>query len=206
MMPEAETQAKREAILDAALEVFAEVGYERATIKAIAARAGIKSPALLYWYFPSKADIMRGVMSRSIPMIALSADNNMLIQLPTEQLFELIGKGLLSVYTSNPRAVQAFRLIFSETIRSENPTSEVMQVGPAVLLDLVRRNLQANIASGKLRPHDVEVSARMFLGSLILYVLGSSIITSMGEGLPPPDPYIEALTANLLDGLRASKD
>lgn len=46
----------RKAILAAAVEEFGERGYEAATIRAIAARAGV-DPALVHHYFGTKADL-----------------------------------------------------------------------------------------------------------------------------------------------------
>ncbi len=46
----------REAILEAARSTFGEVGYERATIRAIAAAAGV-DPALVHHYFGTKEDL-----------------------------------------------------------------------------------------------------------------------------------------------------
>jgi AcrR family transcriptional regulator len=55
------TQAKRQAILDAAAHVFREVGYERATMEDIRERIG-GSKATLYNYFPSKESLLLEVM------------------------------------------------------------------------------------------------------------------------------------------------
>src|SRR5205085_512733 len=49
-------EARREAILDAALEVFAQRGYNGSSIDEIAQTAGI-SKALIYEHFPSKRDL-----------------------------------------------------------------------------------------------------------------------------------------------------
>ena len=49
-------EARREAILDAALEVFAQRGYNGSSIDEIAQAAGI-SKALIYEHFPSKRDL-----------------------------------------------------------------------------------------------------------------------------------------------------
>lgn len=49
-------EVTRQAILDAARTEFAEAGYERATIRAIAARAGV-DPALVHHHFGSKEDL-----------------------------------------------------------------------------------------------------------------------------------------------------
>ena len=52
------TQAR---ILDAAARLFAEAGYERATIRAIAAAAGINAGLVMH-YFESKERLFRAVM------------------------------------------------------------------------------------------------------------------------------------------------
>ena len=52
-----------DAILDAAVVVFARDGLERATTNAIAAQAGI-SPGSLYQYFSNREDILSAVTDR----------------------------------------------------------------------------------------------------------------------------------------------
>ena len=50
------TAARREAILEEALRLFEENGYERATMSELTRRLG-GSKATLYGYFPSKQDL-----------------------------------------------------------------------------------------------------------------------------------------------------
>jgi len=47
----------RQAVLDAARELFAELGFERTTMRAVAARAGV-DPALIYHYFSDKDQLL----------------------------------------------------------------------------------------------------------------------------------------------------
>lgn len=47
----------RRAVLDAARELFAELGFERTTMRAVAARAGV-DPALIYHYFDDKDGLL----------------------------------------------------------------------------------------------------------------------------------------------------
>lgn len=54
--PAGESQNRRELILAAAAHEFAEHGYDGATMRAIAARAGVDS-ALLHHYFGTKSDL-----------------------------------------------------------------------------------------------------------------------------------------------------
>src|SRR3954471_23906747 len=55
----------REALLQAALEVFAERGYTGASVDQIAERAGYSKGAL-YWHFPSKDDVFFALLEERI--------------------------------------------------------------------------------------------------------------------------------------------
>ncbi len=62
--PQTRIQKKnREAILEAALDVFSEFGFRGATLDQIATRAGLSKPNLLY-YFASKETIYTALLSR----------------------------------------------------------------------------------------------------------------------------------------------
>jgi TetR/AcrR family transcriptional regulator len=67
----------KEAILDAALEVFSAYGFRGTTVDQIAAKAGMSKPNLLY-YFRRKQDIYVAVLERTlddwlVPLRALDA-------------------------------------------------------------------------------------------------------------------------------------
>lgn len=59
----AKTKQTREAILDAALEVFAESGYRSGSIREVAQRVGMSEPGLLH-HFPSKPELLAAVLDR----------------------------------------------------------------------------------------------------------------------------------------------
>ena len=73
----ARDRGTRERILDVALELFTEDGYDRASLREIAERLGV-TKAALYYHFPSKADIL----------FALHLRLHALIDEPLEQLRE----------------------------------------------------------------------------------------------------------------------
>lgn len=59
----AKSEAKRQAILDAALEVFAESGYRSGSLRDIAARVGMSEAGLLH-HFPNKSALLAAVLER----------------------------------------------------------------------------------------------------------------------------------------------
>jgi AcrR family transcriptional regulator len=63
----------REAILAAARTLFAEAGYERASIRAIARRAGV-DPALVHHYFGTKDELLAAAIELPVdPQVVLTA-------------------------------------------------------------------------------------------------------------------------------------
>lgn len=83
---------KRRALLEAATEVFAELGYESAPTKEIARRAGC-SESLIFRYFGDKRGIFEHVVSRQIAEGVNAAEDKIVESLPdnfvdfVEQLF-----------------------------------------------------------------------------------------------------------------------
>ena len=59
------TEEKRQEIMRRAAELFNELGYERTSMSAIAARLG-GSKATLYGYFESKEDLLRAVLDQDV--------------------------------------------------------------------------------------------------------------------------------------------
>jgi AcrR family transcriptional regulator len=61
----------REQLLKAAAEVFAEKGFESASLQAIASRAGFTS-ATIYRHFESKADLLLGVVEQALDAMPIA--------------------------------------------------------------------------------------------------------------------------------------
>jgi AcrR family transcriptional regulator len=66
-------ESRTDAILDAALRLIAEVGYDRMTMDAIAARAGA-SKATIYRRWPGKSELVIAALSRHRPGDGAAAD------------------------------------------------------------------------------------------------------------------------------------
>lgn len=68
-------EAKRKQIMEAALELFANVGYHPTSISEIAKRAGI-SKGLMYNYFESKVDLLLSIVVEGYERMIVSFDPN----------------------------------------------------------------------------------------------------------------------------------
>jgi len=72
--PERKGQRTRRHILDTARKVFGEVGYERATIRAIAAKAGVDKSSIVQ-YFATKQNLFREAVHWDIPIAELTTED-----------------------------------------------------------------------------------------------------------------------------------
>ena len=89
-------QVRKQQILDAALEVFAQKGYIRATNSDIARAAGIRSPGLIYHYFRDKRDLLDQVMQLRMPVLQLVSAPSELKELPPRELLTRFAHSFLS--------------------------------------------------------------------------------------------------------------
>jgi TetR/AcrR family acrAB operon transcriptional repressor len=92
----AEAEATREALLDAAEEVFFEHGVARTSLEQIARHAGLTRGAV-YWHFKGKADLLQGLLDRvRMPFEELldEIDTSALADSPLETLRQVCHQGL----------------------------------------------------------------------------------------------------------------
>jgi AcrR family transcriptional regulator len=98
-------------ILDAALALFAEVGYEAASTNRIAARAGI-SPGSLYQFFANKEAITEALSTRLAAEMGAAhaaafdhaADHAAVADLPMDELLDRVLDPLIAFSLANPGA------------------------------------------------------------------------------------------------------
>jgi AcrR family transcriptional regulator len=163
------TEAKRQAILKAATEVFREVGFERASMSEIRARIG-GSKATLYNYFPSKEKLFFEVMYQAKELelgaitAALNADAD-------DLRLELLrfGQKLLPVLYS-PDSIAIRRLAIAELGHSD--IGKVVFEGATLPIEKqVAEFLRRAMKRGVLRTADPKIAAMHLLSLLESEVL-----------------------------------
>lgn len=158
------TESKREAILEAASQVFLESGFEGASMAEIAARVG-GSKATLYGYFGSKEDLFVEVMHSAAKhhferiFAALENDSD---DLPLA--LQRFGERTLAVLCQES-AVQARRAIIAESGRSDIGM-RFFEGGPKKGTAELGRFLALQMEKGKLRQSDPIVAAHHLMALL----------------------------------------
>ncbi|MGQ0737061.1 MAG: TetR/AcrR family transcriptional regulator [Acidobacteriota bacterium] len=166
--PNADGQRTREAILDAALTLFADNGYFGTSLRDVAGAVGVRESAL-YNYFASKEALFDTLLtveatSRNEQLAALVDRTD----LDARRTLEHLAIQTLDGYAT-PRQQRVFRILMSDGIRLARDGRinliERMSGGRLHLEELMRRLT----LGGELRRADPLVLAVEFMGPLVLW-------------------------------------
>src|SRR3981081_4928887 len=80
---------RREQIIDAAMRVFSQKGFTRATNKDIAREAGI-TPGLIYHYFENKEALLKAIVEGRSPLRLVSSLSPQVLMLPPEVFLRFV--------------------------------------------------------------------------------------------------------------------
>jgi len=158
------TESKRQAILQAAAEVFREVGFERASMSEIRARIG-GSKATLYNYFPSKEKLFFEVMYQAteLELGAITAALNPEAGDLKQELLHFGQRLLPTLYS--PEAIAIRRLAIAESGHSN--IGKVVFEGSGLLMEKqVAQFLRMAMKRGLLRTGDPKIAAIHLLSLL----------------------------------------
>jgi AcrR family transcriptional regulator len=155
-----QAERRREQLLDAALDVFARKGIAGASVKDIAAAAGV-TQGLLYHYFEGKNALLESLLQ----------ERSFLPQL-RRQLESAADRSADDVL---PELVRDYRRVLSEnaglvTLFFSASTHEHVR---AAMLEFIAEGqkllagyLESRVAAGELRPHDTSLLAKTLLAAV----------------------------------------
>lgn len=174
-------EARPDEILDAALLVFTEKGFEAARVDDIAARAGLSKGAI-YLYFESKEALLRGLIDREVAPAAgrLKALAEAGGEDPAATLRMLVA--LAAQLLNDPRVFAVPRLVLSVAARfaeiGEFYRKRVIDEAIGAIASLHRKG----VASGAFRDADSEMVARMVMGPLLVQAMRKHVLGARDKG------------------------
>jgi AcrR family transcriptional regulator len=157
------TEARRTAILEAAVALFKELGYERTSMNELAKRLG-GSKATLYGYFASKEELFRAVVQTvAVSHLAEAAaelqEANETATLEAQLM--RFGERMLFVLTNDADALAVYRMVLAEAGRSD-VGQQFQESGPAEYIRTLAGFMDAAMKRGELRRRDPHVTALQF--------------------------------------------
>ncbi len=155
---------RREQILKAAVRVFAQKGFDKATNKDIAQEAGITA-GLIYHYFKSKEDLLRAALEANSPEQLLRSFPAQTAQISPQNMLRFVAQQLFDAAES-ARFVRLVRIFLPEMIHDPS----VAPLGLSIIHDVVsylETYLAKAMERGELTQADPRLTAQLFLGSIM---------------------------------------
>ncbi|MFI5273403.1 MAG: TetR/AcrR family transcriptional regulator [Ktedonobacterales bacterium] len=202
---------RRQQILEAALDVFAEVGFEGATTKAIAARADV-TQGLIYFYFPQgKEELFAAAFEHQAAIMIAQLDLDPLMREgPPQTVIPRFLARFMEVM-SEQRCKSLMRLMTRATIGEQHykraSMTKQMHFGLVAkhLTERLAAYLDEQVASGAVRPLNTALTAQLLLGAVMMLLVRRGKDDSVLRDLTPPE--LTALIADLvLHGLLAAPE
>jgi TetR/AcrR family fatty acid metabolism transcriptional regulator len=168
---------KRQQILDAAVRVFAERGYETSRVGDVASQAGV-AYGLVYHYFDSKEAVLEAVFREAWGRLLTAVAQAEQAAGTAPERLALVVKIVLRAWRDDPDLV---RLLVREVTRNPHVQDELDEIGQAFAS--LERIIAAGQAEGTIRPSlDPRLCAWMLYGAL------EEILTGWVLGRLPDDP------------------
>jgi AcrR family transcriptional regulator len=191
--------SRREAIITAATQIFAEKGFAGASNREIAREAGI-SPGLIYWYFRDKDDLFREVVTRLFPLSGLEFPSEGADELPIDALLLIVGEQFLRILTS-PDILRLMRLALAELMAHPEIWREIGQLISQQVIGKLASQLDIRIQRGMIPPIDTRMAAQAYFGSLVGYVLRKHIYASVDLQETDDQAYLRTVVRIYASGL-----
>src|SRR5262245_3790499 len=161
---------RRDGILEAALEIMSRKGFERASIAAIAGRAGV-ARATVYQHFCDKQDILVALAERITQRIIETVDT--WAPLPTSpaagerELRAMIDVRVAQILGAIAANAAATRLVVRLTRGSDrHPAHDILRKIDDHVVAVLTREIQAASGYRWARACDAQTAARFILGGL----------------------------------------
>jgi len=205
--PATNHEARKAAIVDAALDCFTRYGYDGATNKLIAEAAGMKSAGIIYHYFPSKEDLFQSCLERVSAFDTMRETLATNLDDPPDIFLRKVGRAYLTMMREDQRLVKLFLLVFSSVhSHPELPPLALQRVVPAFIQPLLVY-LQRQVDLDVLRPlPPVSVALQLF-GPLVMRAITNYLSPTT---LPVPqiedDVFVDTLVQTFLYGARMRSD
>lgn len=193
-----DTRDGREALLDAAMEVFATQGYAGATVDAIAQAAGM-SKAGFYWHFESKEAIFAAVVARYAPFATVERIISAGEHAGDDPRAVLTGI-LTAITTAIMPRFTLFRTIMLEAFQNPVMGAAVARNILGVVLPMLGGYLTRQMAAGRLRPMHPALAIQSLIGPLFINLLTREMFTLQFAVMPPIETAIAHIVTTFLDG------
>jgi TetR/AcrR family fatty acid metabolism transcriptional regulator len=153
-----DTRSKRQAIIEAARNIFATKGYEETTIAEIAEEAGV-AVGTVYLYFHNKREIYTSVSLDWATSISAVIGDPRIVTLPFEQVPRAMVEAIFRLCHQDSEQMSLFKV----DIQSAEEIQK-HKAAEALITGAIDDFLRQAIAQGQLAPFDTAMYAKILFG------------------------------------------
>lgn len=193
-MVEQKPGARRQALVDAAAELFFEQGYAATSIDAIIARAG-GSKRNIYSEFGNKEGLFSSIVSENADRILSALPLDKVGGRDLRDTLGAFGVRLLNGYMS-PALIGAYRTVVTEAQRFPELVRSFYDMGPRRATARLAEVLEDARARGEIHTDDCQRAAGQFVG-MIRDNLHLEVVLGLRQ--PPEDAETRAIVASAVE-------
>ncbi len=191
---------RREQIINAALRVFAQKGFARATNRDVAHEAGITT-GLIYYYFKSKEDLLRAALEERSPVQVIAQMPPEMLEQPPDVLLPVLVMRVLNVVESE-QFVSLLRVLLPEMLHGSAEVAPIALSFFQRVIAFLRQYFQTQAARGRLRADlDVDAAVQVLVSSMIGMVMRRQILHDPGVLLYTHEEIAQAILGTLRAGI-----
>jgi TetR/AcrR family transcriptional regulator, regulator of cefoperazone and chloramphenicol sensitivity len=197
-VPQAAAADTRARLLEAAGEVFAESGYQAATVRRISARAGV-NVALVNYHFRDKLGLYNEVLRDSIRAAHLEPIRHALDQAaPPEEILRRVVQARLESIRSAELPDRHVRIFIHELAQPTPALSRVVQESARPIYDRMR-NLIGSITGLPPDHEKTRLCSNSIMGQILLYALAGPVLTRLWPELKMTPAQIHRIADHIAD-------
>jgi AcrR family transcriptional regulator len=185
---------KQQAILDAATEVFAKVGFQNTDVQVIAERAGV-GKGTVYRYFGSKEDLFLAAADAGMRKLSKRMHQAVEGARSTVDLFWRAGLAYAEFFQEHPELVE---IMIQERAQFQNSIPSTHLVYRDKYRGIPEEVLRRGIEAGEIRPIDVREAGSALANALYGTVVCGCLEGSSDRLVRMAEPAIEVFLRGIL--------
>jgi AcrR family transcriptional regulator len=189
---------RRDQIIEAAMQVFAQKGFTRATNKDIAREAGI-TPGLIYYYFESKEDLLKTIIETRSPAQLITTLPPQVFELPPEIFLHMLIMRALSIIESE-QLIQLIRMLLPELMHNAEMAPIIFSIIQRIL-EFLGTYFETQVEKGTLRRVNGVLTAQIMVGAVFSFVLRRQILRDPTALEFTHDQIAEVVSETVLQGI-----
>ena len=196
-----EAEETRQQLLSAALEVFANKGYEATRLSDIADAAGL-TRGTIYWHFENKADLFRKLIADHIDPFVLLINKIFERKLPPLETLRQILLQVPAAIKNNKKIADSQKLSFLKMRMNSSirPLDEVFQDKFQRVFERLCGLIRRGQGAGEIVMRNVEVIATV----IATYLMGTAAaLLEAGTDIVDVEKNLEGLVELVVRGIRA---